>query len=595
MLKERSQVNIEDTWDLTPMYPSKEVWRKEYEVFSLSGETKFNDIQSFRGKLGQGANFFFECLIKIFDTDRKLSQLYTYAQLYHHQDVAADEAKQMLGSISHLYYEFQEAFSWFDSELLALSDEKLKQILQEPKAFEYLTYLHRVIRLKPHTLSEKEEELLSYGSKVASGPYKIFSAINNADIKFEKIKDSEGKFHEVSHGTYHLFLESKDRELRKNAFESIHEGFKKLENSIAEMLQAHVATHVFNAKCRKYNTCLDAALFPHEIDTKVYFNLIETVKSRIDVMHRYVKFRKEFLSLKKVHAYDMYLPCIDEISFKFTYDEAVEIIIEAVAVLGKEYQNILKEGLLSKRWVDRYENLNKRSGAYSSGCYDSYPYILMNFHGSLSDLLTLAHEAGHSMHSYLSSKHQPYQYSSYTIFVAEVASTFNEELVYRHLLSKVKSDQERKFILNKRIDGIRGTLFRQTLFAEFELKIHQKVEKGEPLTPKILKEIYQELNQEYYGSDFCSSDQIVYECLRIPHFYSNFYVYQYATGISAALALVEKVTQSNDAKSYLEFLSSGSKDHSLNLLKKAGVDMTTSTPVHVLINQFEHLLSEIQS
>lgn len=593
MLQERSAVKVQDTWDLTPMYASLAAWEKDYARL-LSDEEGFQKkILSYKGRLAEGPALCKEFIEYMMGIDRWLSKLMTYAHLLYDQDVGCDQHKNAYGKIRHTAHEFSEALSWFEPELLQLPSSTLDAILNYEPLSEFKVVLEKIIRLKPHTLSKEEEQILSIAGKLAQGPYYIFSSFNNADLKFAKAHNEDGKEFEVTHGSYHLYMESKDRELRKSAFHSMHQAFSSFENTLVETLQAQVQSHVFYAKARRYTSSLEAALFPHHIDVKVYQNLIDTVRARIDAMHRYVHARKQFLNLEKIHAYDMYVPCVKEFTMRFTYDEAVDLIIEAVAILGKEYQRILKDGLTSARWVDRYENLKKRSGAYSSGCYDSYPYILMNYQGTLSDVLTLAHEAGHSMHSYLSAKHQPYQYSSYTIFVAEVASTFNEELVFRSLIKRVKSDEEKKYLINKKVDGIRGTLFRQTLFAEFEWKIHQYVEQGDPLTPKLLKELYRNLNRDYYGFDFCSDDLIEYEFMRIPHFYSNFYVYQYATGISAALALVDKVTQENNPKPYLDFLSSGSKEYSLDLLRKAGVDMTCSAPINVLINRFDHLVKEL--
>jgi oligoendopeptidase F len=593
MLQQRKDVKTKDTWDLSPMYASLSEWEEEFEATQSKENSFVNKILSYKGRLNEGPGVVKEFIEYMMKMDRLLSKLMTYAHLIHDQDVGEDASKNAYGKIRHLAHEFSESLSWFEPELLQLSPVELDAIMDYDSLKEFRVFFDKILRLKPHTLSKEQEEILSYAGKIAQGPYLIFSSFNNADLKFKKAHNEEGKEFDVSHGSYHLYMESKDRALRKSAFESMHQAFQAYENTLVETLQSQVHSHVFYAKSRKYPSSLQAALFPHQIEVKVYENLIKTVKSRLDVMHRYVSARKAFLGLDKVYAYDMYVPCVKDVTMRFSYEEAVDLIIEAVAILGKEYQHILKQGLTSQRWVDRYENLRKRSGAYSSGCYDSYPYILMNYQGTLSDVLTLAHEAGHSMHSYLSCKNQPYQYSSYTIFVAEVASTFNEELVFRCLLNKVKSLDEKKYLINKRIDGIRGTLFRQTLFAEFELKIHHQVEKGTPLTPKFLKQLYATLNRDYYGSDFCHADLVEYEFMRIPHFYSNFYVYQYATGISAALALVDKVTSENNPKKYLEFLSSGSKDYSLNLLKQAGVDMTSSLPINVLINQFDHLVKEL--
>lgn len=594
MLKERREVEKKNCWDLDPLYHSLQEWEKDYQSLTNEKDNPLKKLLSYKGRLTEGSSVCYECIELLMSVDRKLSKLYTYAHLRHHEDVAHPEHKKAEGLARLVYFDFQKASSWIEPELVQLPKETLDRLLKDKQLSPYRLYLEKIIRLKPHTLSSDQEEIMSLAAKALQAPREVFSAYNNADIVFDKVEDENGAFHDLSQGSYHFYMQSKDRVLRKNAFEGLHKQYKNFENTISEMLQGQVQTHLFSAKARHYKNCLEAALFPHRIDTQVYHALIDTVKANSDVMHRYVSFRKKHFNLDTVHGYDMHVSCVADVSFKFDFEEAVAIVVDAVKVLGKEYQQALERGFKEQRWVDRYENARKRTGAYSSGCYDSHPYILMNYQGTISDVLTLAHEAGHSMHSFFSNKHQPYQYSNYTIFVAEVASTFNEELVFRSLLEKLKSPQEKLFLINKKMDSIRSTLFRQTLFAEFELKIHTLAEEGTPLTPLVFKELYKELNQQYYGKEFCSDDLIQYECLRIPHFYSNFYVYQYATGISAAQALVEKVIREGDASSYLKFLSSGSSDYSLDLLKLAGVDMLDKRPVEVAIGEFAKLFKELE-
>lgn len=595
MLKERQEVDKKNCWDLDPLYISFQDWEKDYQSLIQENENPLKKLFSYRNSLKEGSGTCYECIDLLMAIDRKLSKLYTYAHLKHHEDVSHEQHKKAEGLARLLYFDFQKISSWIEPELLQLPLVTLEVFLKDKKLSPYRVYLEKIVRLKPHTLSVDQEELMSIASKALQAPREIFSAYNNADIVFDKIEDEKGDLYDLSQGSYHFYMQSKDRVLRKNAFEGLHKQYQRFENTISEVLQGQVQTHLFNATARRYKTCLEAALFPHRIDTQVYHALIETVKARKQVMHDYVSFRKKHFNLDVVHGYDMHVSCVPDVSFKFDFDEAVEIVIDAVKVLGKEYQQTLEKGLKQQRWVDRYENARKRPGAYSSCCYDSYPYILMNYQGTLSDVLTLAHEAGHSMHSLLSNKNQPYQYCNYTIFVAEVASTFNEELVFRSLLEKMKSPQEKLFLINKKMDAIRSTLFRQTLFAEFELEIHTLAEAGTPLTPSVFKGLYKELNEQYHGKDFCSDDLIQYECLRIPHFYSNFYVYQYATGISAAQALVDKVIREGDASSYLKFLSSGSSNYSLDLLKIAGVDMLSKAPVEVAIGEFSRLFKELEA
>lgn len=593
MAKERSKCKQQDCWDLSPLYKDKVDWEKDLQMLSdINGPLA--KIKCFQGSLGESAEKLADVLDLQMETGRAISKLYVYAHLKHDEDLADQENKALYDHALSLYFNFNNVCSFIEPEILQIEEGKLQEFLKQKRLQPYKFHLEKIIRLKPHTLSAEKEHLVSLASKALNAPCQIFSAYNNADLIFDKVKDGEDQEHEMSLGLYSLYIQSEDRTLRKNAFITLHEVYKKFENTVAEMLNGQVQMHIFNAKSRGYPTCVEAALFPNQIDPKVYYSLIETVKEHIKVMHDYVSFRKDYLQIDKVHGYDMYVSCSPNIDFKMSFEEAVDVTLNAVKVLGKDYQNILRKGLTEQGWVDRYENLRKRSGAYSSGCYDSHPYILMNFNGTLNDVMTLAHEAGHSMHSYYSDKTQSYHDSQYSIFVAEVASTFNEELVFRHLLKKAKSENEKIFLLNQRIDGIRGTLFRQTLFAEFELRIHELAEKGVPLTVSAMKELYKNLNKEYYGDDFCFDDQIQYEFLRIPHFYSNFYVYQYATGISAAFDLVEKVTKSKDPSHYLKFLSSGSSDYPVNLLKTAGVDMLTKHPVLTLIHRFNELKEELK-
>ncbi|MBM3192284.1 MAG: oligoendopeptidase F, partial [Chlamydiae bacterium] len=573
-------------------YPSREAWTKEYQ--RLSGKTSFERLQAYQGSLQKGVDELFACLELWMTLDRQLSKLYTYAHLKHDEDVAKEEPKQDYGSIRFLVSEFYQSISWIEPEILQIPQERLQKFLQDPKLEKYKVFLERIIRLQPYTLSAREEKLLSLASKALQAPSLIFSSYNNADAVFGEIEDSQGHKRPLSLGSYQLYLQSQDRKLRKNAFHRLHEEYKRHENSLTEMLQGQVQATLFRANARGYNTCLAASLFPKEIEVSVYTSLVKALRQRRSVLHDYIAWRKEVLKVDLVHGYDMSVAPIGEVNIRMTFDEAVELLLEAIKPLGCEYRETLEKGIKEQGWVDRYESVRKRSGAYSSGCYDSYPYILLNYQGTLSDVMTLAHEAGHSMHSYLSRKNQPYHYSDYTIFVAEVASTFNEELVFRLLLEKAKTREEKLFLLNTKIDGIRATLFRQTLFAEFELAIHTLAEKGEPLTPEKLKAVYKKLNKEYYGEAFCHDDAIEYECFRIPHFYSSFYVYQYATGISAAHSLVEKVLKDGDASSYLAFLSSGCLRDPVALLKGAGVDMSTEAPIEAILQRFQELHQEMR-
>ncbi|HSX12282.1 MAG TPA: oligoendopeptidase F, partial [Rhabdochlamydiaceae bacterium] len=530
-----------------------------------------------------------------FQVERSLSKLFTYAHLKHDEDLAQDLHKQMHARISSLYFDFKQEVAWIEPELLQLSDETLQNYLKSPLLENYRVYLERVIRLKPHILSTTQEELLAQVGKPLQVSLKAFSALNNADLKFPAVENSKGEKLELTHGKYLLYMRSHDRKLREEAFKKLHTTFWDYENTICELIQGHVQTHLFEKEARHYSTCLEAALFPNEIDVAVYTSLIKKVRERLPSLHRYMKLRKKAMGYAEMHIYDLYVPLVADVEMTFDFKAAEECVVESVAVLGKQYQQDLAKGLKVDKWVDRYENLRKRSGAYSSGCYDSMPYILMNYHGNLHDLMTLSHELGHSMHTYLSKTHQPYQYSGYSIFLAEVASTFNEELMLRYLFSQNLSKEEKAFLVHQKIEDIRLTFFRQTMFAEFELKIHEWAEKNVPLTPALLKEEYLKLIRDYFGPDVTIDEEVAVEWSRIPHFYSNFYVYQYATGISAALALFERVMENGESARdrYLEFLSSGCSRAPLEILEHAGVDMRSPEPVEATIRHFDKLVDQL--
>ena len=468
--------------------------------------------------------------------------------------------------------------------------------MQSEELAEYQIYLQKIIRLKPYTLTMTEEKLLSFAGRALETAQNAFQSLNNADLKFLPCQDEKGVFHELTHGTYQLYMKEQDRVLRKEAFFHLHKAFAEHENTLCELLQGQIQSHVFTQKARGFVSSLEAALFPHEIDVTVYSSLIDTVRNKLPVLHKYISLRKKALGYSELHVYDLSVPLVEEAFIKMSYEEAVEAIVASLAPLGKEYQEILRKGLIEDRWVDRYENKRKRSGAYSSGCYESNPYILMNYHGTFQDIMTLTHEAGHSMHSYFSRKHQAYQDHHYPIFLAEVASTFHEELLFQYLLDKAKDPKEKAYLINQKIDGIRSTLFRQVLFSEFEWQIHKWAEEEKPLTPALLRQTYLRLNQEYFGTDLEMCEEVSYEWSRIPHFYYNFYVYQYGTGLSAAHVLAEQVLQKKpDAiKNYLSFLSFGGSLNPLTALQKAGVDMGNSSASESLLAFFEKLVLQLE-
>ncbi len=597
MGRNRTEVPEQERWNVEALYSTVESWKKEFENAMGAGEKgpRWPDLVSFKGKLKESPEGVARFLDAYFELERKLSKLHVYAHLRLDEDLGNDSLKENFGRISSLIHDFQLEYAWVEPELLSLSQEEFEKLLSHPKVRPYLFHLEKIARMRPHTLSQELEEMLALSGKALETSYKAFGALNNADLSFPAVENSQGEKKELTNGTYLLYMRDPDRTLRKTSFENLHSVYRDHANSICEMLQGQVQSHLYVARAKKFKDCREAALFPRRIDGAVYDNLISSMHQNFDALHDYITLRKQLLGLPDLHMYDLYIPLVEEVQTSMDYDEACQLVAESVKPLGEEYAVQLKKGLFEERWVDPFENQSKRSGAYSSGCYDSMPYILMNYHGTLNDVLTLAHEAGHSMHSFLSRENQPYVYSSYPIFVAEVASTFNEQLLLKLLKERAKSKKELAYLINYEIEAIRTTIFRQTLFAEFELQLHRWAEEGVPFTPTLLKEAYVELNRKYYGPDLILDGGIDYEWTRIPHFYYNFYVYQYATGLSAALALFEKASASEDAKKrYLQFLSSGGSRYPLDLLEIAGVDLKSKEPVDAAMRRFRDLVGELK-
>jgi len=592
MPPQRDEIEEKYKWDLTHLFADKEAWNEKYTSLLKDKTERYfwpNLAQENHPiKTGDDLKKLLESLNQV---EREVTNLYIYAFLWHDEDVALEESKKAYEMSTLLFYRLGEETSWVRPAILELSEE----ITKNPVLKEFEMYLKKILDVKPYTLSSDKEALLSLASKPLVTSQQTFSVFNNADLQFAPAKTKNGEEKPLSHGTYALYLQNTDRVLRETAFTNLHTAYGQFENTLTELLQGHIHTHNLNARARGYKSCLHAALQPNNIDTSVYTTLIETVSSNCEPLHKYVELRKNILGYDKLYSYDFHVPLSSEIEKKYTYEEAVDLIIESVAPLGEEYQSILHDGLLAKRWVDVYETQRKRSGAFSCSSYDSPPFILMNFHGTLRDVMTLAHEAGHSMHSYFSNRTQPFHDAGYPIFVAEVASTFNEELVFLNLLKRTETAEERGYLINRKIDDIRSTLFRQVQFAEFELFLHQMAERGEPFTANRLKEEYARLNKVYYGDAFTESQVGNVEFMRVPHFYSNYYVYQYATGISAAHSLVEMVLHGGveEQQKYLAFLSSGGSKYPLDLLKIAGVDISKPEPTEKLIAHFDALTSEL--
>lgn len=593
----REDVDPKDCWNIEQLYSSLNEWKQELSLLPSEKEKeRFPDLASYRSRLDQGPDVLADLLDSLMDTSRLVEKLYTYIHLRHDEDITHDEHKLHYGRIFSTIAALEKETAWIQPEILSLPDSLLQTYLESAELSKYRFYLQKMIRLKPHTLSDKEEELLAMGGKALYACQNAFSALNDADLDFGTITDSNGNEHSLTHGSFSIFLRSPDQQFRKTAYQSLYEKYQQHSNTLAELLNGQVQKDLFEAKAHNYPTCLDAALYPKNIDTSVYHSLIEAVHKKLPILHKYNRLRKKALQLDELHMYDMYCPLVPNQEVEIAYEDAEKMVLESIAPLGKQYQDTLIHGLCTDRWVDRFENQNKRSGAYSSGCYDSMPYILMNYRGLLRDVFTLTHEAGHSMHSYFSRKAQPYHYANYPIFVAEVASTFNEELLHHYLLQQAHDPQMRAYLLNERIEAIRATLIRQAMFAEFELCIHKTVEDGQPLTPKILNDLYSELCKTYFGDDVIIDEYIATEWARIPHFYYNFYVYQYATGISAAITLAEKVLHGTeeDQKAYLHFLSSGSSSYPLDQLRLAGADLNTPEPVEKALDLFSSLVDQLE-
>ncbi|MGE3954281.1 MAG: oligoendopeptidase F [Parachlamydiales bacterium] len=593
MAKKRTEIDPGSCWKVEALYPNREAWEADFS--RLQKAPPWQGVALYKGRLGEGGATLAKALEAFFGALREIERLATYAHLRHDEDVAHEGHKGDYGRAQLLHHTFAQETAWLEPELIALSQEQLQRYLADPHLAPYRFHLEKMIRLKEHTLSPREEELVALAAQALSTSSQAFGAMTNADFKFGMVADEKGEVHELTQGSYALFLRQPDRTLRKNAFHRLHGQFKSYENTLCELLAGQTQTHLFDARSHRFGSCLEAALKPKKIDTAVYHSLIEAVRSRLPVHHRYMALRKRLLGVDTLRPYDMYVSLGGEPLEKIPYPTAVEWAVESMAILGVDYQTKLRRGLTEERWCDIYENEGKRSGAYSSGCYDSMPYILLNYQGQLNDVSTLAHEAGHSMHSLLSRANQPYHYSQYPIFVAEVASTFNEAFLFRLLLDRAKTPSQRFFLINQRIDDIRATLFRQTMFAEFELKIHEMAEQGRPLTPGLLHTLYRELNNAYFGPEV-DMEGIEPEWSRIPHFYYGYYVYQYATGVSAALALAKRVSEGGEEerKSYLTFLSSGGSHFPLDLLKGAGVDLTTPEPVLAALDTFEELVNELE-
>ncbi|GAB1800453.1 oligoendopeptidase F [Priestia megaterium] len=591
-LPSRSEIKVEDTWKLEDIFASDDAWEKEFEEV----KALIPQMEKFKGKLGESAQTLYDALQEQDELTMRVSKLYTYAHMRYDQDTTNSFYQGLNDRIKTLYTQIASALSYVTPEILSIEESKIKQYMAEHKELKlYAHALDEITRERPHILSESEEALLAQASEVLGSSSNTFGMLNNADLEFPSIKDENGEEVEITHGRYIRFLESSDRRVREEAFKAVYETYGKFKNTFASTLSGTVKKDNFSARVRHYNSARHSALSTNNIPEEVYDNLVKTVNDNLHLLHRYIDLRKKVLGIEELHMYDLYTPLVKDVKMEVTYEEAKDYILKGLKPLGEDYLNVLKEGF-EKRWVDVHENKGKRSGAYSSGTYGTNPYILMNWQDNVNNLFTLAHEFGHSVHSYYTRKTQPYPYGDYSIFVAEVASTCNEALLNDYLLKTIDDEKQRLYLLNHYLEGFRGTVFRQTMFAEFEHDVHVRAQNGEPLTPELLTKLYYDLNKKYFGDNLVIDEEIGLEWARIPHFYYNYYVYQYATGFSAAAALSKQILEEGNAavERYVGFLKSGSSDYPIEVLKKAGVDMTTSQPIEEALAVFEEKLTEME-
>lgn len=590
--KKREEIDDKYKWNLEAVYPDEKLWEEDFQTV----RNLVKEIVGLQGTMGQSA----EALLKVFqlsdELGRKAEKLYVYARMRRDENNASHIYQALFDRAESLGVEANSATAFIVPEILTIPEDKLYSFVKENQ--ELAVYKHsidEIVRQKAHILSAEEERLLAMAADLSMASSNIFTMLNNADIKFPIIKDEEGKEVELTKGRYGGFMESSNRQVRHDAFKAMYSSYGKLINTLGASLSSSVKKDIFYARARKYNSALEASLDGDNVPVEVYNRLIEAVHNNMDPMYRYMKIRKKLLELDELHMYDIYTPLVKEYKMQVAYEQAQQTVLKALQVLGDDYIGHLQEGFKGG-WIDVYENEGKTSGAYSWGTYDTNPYVLLNYDNKLDDMFTLAHEMGHSLHSYYSNHNQAFVNAQYSIFVAEVASTVNESLLIDYLLEHSQDKQEKIYLLNHYLEQFRGTVYRQTMFAEYEKVVHEKVEQGEALTPELLNSVYRDLNKLYYGPDVVLDDEINLEWARIPHFYSAFYVYKYATGFSAATAIKEAILQEGQpaVQRYLEFLKSGGSDYPINLLQKAGVDLTTPEPVDDALQYFDKLLKQLE-
>ena len=590
----RTDIAETDKWDLTHLFADVGKWQEDF----IWLQREYAKLEQWKGRVGESAQMLAGLLEFEKALEQKMERVYHYASLQAAEDSTNNEYLARIGQVQNLHTRISETAAFVVPEILAIDDERFEKFLADPALKEWRIKLQKIRRMRPHVLSVPEERLLALSNVALGGYDDTFSQLTDVDMKFGVLVDETGREQPLSQTSFSSFLVKRDPELRKRAFHQFYAEFRDHQYTLAASLAYTVKGDVFQARARHYPSALEASLFPDDVPLAVYEGLIQSVRANLEPLFRYFDVRRRALGLDELHHYDTYVPLVPEIQTRFNFDQAIEMVLDAFAPLGKEYVQVLADGLRSRRWCDRYENKGKRSGAFSSGSYGAPPYILMNYKQDVfADVYTLAHEAGHSMHSWFSQSSQLFQDYEYPIFLAEVASTFNEELLTHHLLETTNDPKMRAYIINRQIDDLRGTLFRQTMFAEFEKIIHAIEESGDALTLDVFKSEYHKLLATYFAENFVLDPDLDLECLRIPHFYHAFYVYKYATGISAAVALSQSVLsgQPESVEAYLSFLRSGGSKFPLETLKAAGVDMTTPAPIESTLQLFEQRLGELET
>lgn len=587
---DRDKIEEQYKWDLRQVFQSTEEFENTYKDV----QEKIKDFSKYEGIMGENATNFYNTINTYYEISRQLDKLYVYTSMNFDTDTSNNKSQSLKLRVSNLYDEWSKVSFFVTPTILKKDYKDIEAFYKvEPKLLDYEIILKREFRYKDHILSDEEEKLLSNITKAFGNDYQTYSLLKDSDLTFGNIEDEEGSVVELTCSNYSIYIESKNRSVRENAFKTLYKTYKQFSNTFASIISGSIKENVTISKLRKYNSAREYYLFHDELDTSIYDNLIDTVSNNLNVLYKYYNLKKTELELDELHLYDIYTPIVKDFDKKYSFDEAKDLVLKSVSILGEDYVSILKQGY-ERNWVDIYPNKAKRTGAYSGGCYDTEPYMLLNYQDKYNDVSTLAHESGHSMHSYYARHNNPYQYGDYAIFVAEVASTVNELLLSKYMLKNSNDNKEKMFILNNLMDLFKGTIYRQTMFAEFEKEIYEDVENDIPLTSEHLNNKYYELNKRYFGEDVIVDEEVKYEWTRIPHFYYNFYVYKYATGLSAACHIVDNIlsNKENAIEDYKKFLSCGTTLNPIDSLKLAGVDLTKKEVIESAIKMFDDTINE---